>query len=811
MTLRVSLIIDGSADNAKKAIAQVRDAVKQAKDEAKQPSNNPFTPIEDGGQRAAGAGTSLRTVFKTLAREAALMGGPLAGVIGQTGTLTVGMGRLGVGVVGVTIAVAAAVATVYKAVTAFSELEQHQVRVASLLAVTKSASGQTVQGLDTMARQLASTGTQTLDDVQQAQLALLRYKAVGTDAFGAVLKTARDVAATGIAPLKDATVALAQALSDPANASDHLKEISASLSVRQQQLAKDLVATGNAAAAQKLILDSVSKQFSGADARAADTLGGAFGRLTTSSGSFFADLGRDISEALRLKDVLNGAADAAERLRKARENSPDVKALASPLWPFKVGSAIGTYIGQSITGTTPAPPPAPTPRAGRAFSGGFGSAFDEMQGDIARQQASTAENKRKAETINEVVNALEVEARTAGMSATAQKIYNEQTKAGVRDNEQYAAAAGKVAGAVNEIAARGFMRQVTEQFIAQNSALRAQAATAGMALAPAEAYRKEQELLARAEAEGITLSDARRAKLHEEALAYGGLADAAARMKLQSDITFERKTLFMSEEDVAIATKLRDLYGNNIPAAMASTEAAQLRINSAAKAFKDSGAEVTSSFFRDLRTELSSGAKGFEALRTAGLNSLGTIADKLSDMASKKLWEAALGGTSGSGGLFNLIGIFGKSGATVADPTFGGFSLPGVSAAAATFDEGGYTGKIGKKKIAGVVHGEEFVMDADTTARHLPLLQAIYEGKLDGYESGGYVGMPPSLRSALGSGGAPIVHVHPAAKGETFDAQEGPDGSLMLVGRMIDEKLDVFSRKHLPTRVHDIVKRPWDR
>jgi hypothetical protein len=48
--------------------------------------------------------------------------------------------------------------------------------------------------------------------------------------------------------------------------------------------------------------------------------------------------------------------------------------------------------------------------------------------------------------------------------------------------------------------------------------------------------------------------------------------------------------------------------------------------------------------------------------------------------------------------------------------------------AAQGFKGGGYTGGAGLDQIAGVVHGQEFVMNSDATAAYLPLLQALNSG-----------------------------------------------------------------------------------
>ena len=46
----------------------------------------------------------------------------------------------------------------------------------------------------------------------------------------------------------------------------------------------------------------------------------------------------------------------------------------------------------------------------------------------------------------------------------------------------------------------------------------------------------------------------------------------------------------------------------------------------------------------------------------------------------------------------------------------------------AGFKDGGYTGNIGTSEVAGVVHGREFVMNADATARNRPMLEAMNRG-----------------------------------------------------------------------------------
>lgn len=111
------------------------------------------------------------------------------------------------------------------------------------------------------------------------------------------------------------------------------------------------------------------------------------------------------------------------------------------------------------------------------------------------------------------------------------------------------------------------------------------------------------------------------------------------------------------------------------------------------------------------------------------------------------------------------------------------------------FMEGGYTGDAGRKEVAGVVHGKEFVVNADATQKNRPMLEAMNRGQdvgvaalatqnsvrsMRGYESGGYVGSPiPAVPDSPVPYGAPVtVVVNNNAEGTRarVEEREGPDG-----------------------------------
>lgn len=94
--------------------------------------------------------------------------------------------------------------------------------------------------------------------------------------------------------------------------------------------------------------------------------------------------------------------------------------------------------------------------------------------------------------------------------------------------------------------------------------------------------------------------------------------------------------------------------------------------------------------------------------------------------------------------------------------------LSGITAKG--FSSGGYTGNGGKNQIAGVVHGQEYVLNAQATKR-------IGVNNLNALNNGGGIG-----------GNNVIIHNY---TGEKTDVQQMPNGDTMvIIGKMIDAKVD---------------------
>jgi hypothetical protein len=68
-----------------------------------------------------------------------------------------------------------------------------------------------------------------------------------------------------------------------------------------------------------------------------------------------------------------------------------------------------------------------------------------------------------------------------------------------------------------------------------------------------------------------------------------------------------------------------------------------------------------------------------------------------------------------------------------------------AKSAAQGFESGGYTGNVGTKDIAGVVHGQEFVINARATKQFRPMLEEMNKGRLPMIDNGEFSAMRAEL------------------------------------------------------------------
>lgn len=302
--------------------------------------------------------------------------------------------------------------------------------------------------------------------------------------------------------------------------------------------------------------------------------------------------------------------------------------------------------------------------------------------------------------------------------------------------------------------------KTTQELMVANQQAQARIGLLGN-LATAEDQVKAKELeLAAAALQGVGVSKQQRDAIlnvvraqaemqrtfEQASLGIYRVADAAKAMRDNLQSLIDRKLLDpnnaqeMASAVNALTKQMEDL---NDQAKVAGSLLPQFQqaLNDAGNARKQldslmvEGMNVNRGFFVEFGQQLRQGASAWDAFKSAGLNALGKIADKLMQMAADKLFANAFGGSSGGGlggGLLGLLGIGGGGAPTWSSGLgagTGGLSFP-------MFANGGFTGSGGKFEPAGIVHKGEYVVPAATVRRvGLPALES-----LRGYADGGLVG-----------------------------------------------------------------------
>ena len=557
------------------------------------PTTPPAGPIEETTRKTL----TQAQAWRALAHEIELFNPQIATLIRNFGFVEQGLSHLPIAASGVAIGFAALGAAAVKAVEAFAELEKANAQMAAALLVTQGASGQTVDSLEKMSKALAESGTQPIASIRAAETELLKFRSIGGEAFGDVLKLSKDIAATGFADLKTSTTALAKALTDPANAIKTLDAVGVRLSVSQQRLAIDLANSGKSAQAMQVILDAVSKQVAGGDALAADTLTAAWNRLTKSGKGVLETWGKQIATGLQLKAVLDAIAKAAPGAQgavEAEQQRQDILALAR-------ANRAGTLT-----------PEGGLPGAGK---GSFtGTTFTARFDDTAIKAAGAAMDAAK-EKIAGVTDALKKQGETAGMNALETAQYLAVLQAGVKGNQDLEAAIRSQVAA-NMSAAQ--FRSTIDSLKEQAAATQIQAQAVGMSAGAAAAFTAAETAKQQAIIKGLPLTEQQTKAVEEQAAKIGAATAATQQAQLAFQLKLESgqaRSIF-SPEDVQTAQRLVGIYGFDIPKALASSEAATIKLNNQLQQIKTFGA----TFANDLVQGLLAGKSAMDALGTAAGN-----------------------------------------------------------------------------------------------------------------------------------------------------------------------------------------------
>lgn len=173
--------------------------------------------------------------------------------------------------------------------------------------------------------------------------------------------------------------------------------------------------------------------------------------------------------------------------------------------------------------------------------------------------------------------------------------------------------------------ARDAYDRATESLLRYIEVTSASAETVGLSAAAQEKAKAIAQLTAAALKDGLSPAAAKaKAEMSDLGDKAAEAAGKLALAKVAAKIDLGNQTRFLSPEDVAIANELAGVFGNNIPLAMASSQAASLRLNNTIKTLKDAGISFTTSLVSGLlhgQSIAKTMASAFEALGNTLLNS----------------------------------------------------------------------------------------------------------------------------------------------------------------------------------------------
>lgn len=147
-------------------------------------------------------------------------------------------------------------------------------QTAQAIKSTGGACGMSAQAISDLATSLSKTTTFSNDTIQAGQNLLLTFTGIGKNVFPQTTQTMLDMAQAMHMGPTQAALQLGKALNDPARGLTALTREGVTFSDKQKEMIKHMVAVGDTAGAQKIMLKELQKEFGGSAQAAGKTFAG---------------------------------------------------------------------------------------------------------------------------------------------------------------------------------------------------------------------------------------------------------------------------------------------------------------------------------------------------------------------------------------------------------------------------------------------------------------------------------------------------------------------------------------------------------
>lgn len=236
------------------------------------------------------------------------------------------------GAIGAAFSVKAIVDFSKQCADAYREHNQTVSVLRSTLEATGATAWTTAQDLQNMAQTLQGATNFTADSINSMQSVLLGFRNITGDTFEEATKAILDMATVMKMDLSSAAQSIGKALDDPIHGMDSLKKQGFNFSESQKKVIQSLLDTGDAAGAQKIILDELNGTFGGAAEAAADSatqIKNAWEDVKRAMAEGFVDTIKAISGEIKgnpVADYLEGTAEAMRQAGKEMLRMKDYSA-----------------------------------------------------------------------------------------------------------------------------------------------------------------------------------------------------------------------------------------------------------------------------------------------------------------------------------------------------------------------------------------------------------------------------------------------------------------------------------------------------
>ena len=186
-----------------------------------------------------------------------------------------------------------------KSVQAYNTQKEAVNVLGTVIKSTGAAAWTSSEELERMAQSLQSLTNYGDETIISMQSVLLGFKNIKGDSFNSATKAILDMATVMKMDLKSAAQVVGKALDDPANGLDSLRRQGFYFTESQKKLIQSFLDAGDAASAQKVILDELEGVYGGAAEAAKDfstQVKNSFGDMMEGVGGFLSEYGRRLSQ-----------------------------------------------------------------------------------------------------------------------------------------------------------------------------------------------------------------------------------------------------------------------------------------------------------------------------------------------------------------------------------------------------------------------------------------------------------------------------------------------------------------------------------